>query len=259
MKIIFTLKILYDNKTLTTEQEYILIYLKLLFEIYCYILRVTQIYHYHYIYQNKRMFDFRLTQSSEMKMIKVFTYSERMKNYNSYENMVKARAHVFHERLNWEVEVINGREEDEYDRLYNPLYIISERSDGSHAASIRLLPTTGPTMLRNIFYRFFPDCPDIYGANIWEVTRYCATLNKGDSMEHTGELFIKLADLCLDAGIDIVTGVFFKPMFRILTRSGWDPVPVSISEHAGKSIILGTFEISEARKQEVAYKYQIAC
>lgn len=191
-------------------------------------------------------------------MIKVFTFSERMKNYRTYENMVRARADVFHTRMRWDVKIEHEREEDEYDRQYNPLYIVVERPDGSHATSIRLLPTTGPTMLRNVFHRFFPNCPDIYGANIWEVTRYCATYRKGDPASYTGELFVKLSEICLDAGIDIVTGVFFKPMYRILMRSGWDPIPVTTSEWDGKPIVLGTFEMSEPRMHDIAHRYALA-
>lgn len=190
-------------------------------------------------------------------MIKAFTYSEKMKNYRSYENMVRARANVFHKRLSWDVAVEHEREEDDYDRKYNPLYIISERSDGSHVTSMRLLPTTGPTMLRDIFYKFFPDCPDIYSSSIWEATRYCATFEKGDSPVHTGELFVKLSEICLGSGVEIVTGVFFNPIFRILVKAGWDPTPVMTSEHNGFPITLGMSTISDVRMKEMASRYSL--
>lgn len=190
-------------------------------------------------------------------MLKVFTYSEKMRNYRSYENMVHARANIFHKRMNWDVVVEREREEDDYDREHNPLYIVAERPDGSHVTSMRLLPTTGPTMLRDIFYKFFPGCPDIYASNIWEATRYCATFKKGDSLAYTGELFVRLSEICLGSGIDIVTGVFFNPMLRVLNKSGWAPTPVMTSEYDGAPITLGTSEISERRMHDIARRYSL--
>ncbi|MCP1196473.1 hypothetical protein NKW84_11470 [Acetobacter senegalensis] len=191
-------------------------------------------------------------------MIKVFSYEDRWLHHETYNNMLKARASVFQDRLKWDVCVKNGREEDDYDRKYNPLYIVSERPDGSHATSMRVLPTTGPTMLRDIFHQFFPDCPDIYGANIWETTRYCATFKKGDPITYTGELFGELCRVCLASGIDHLTGIFFKPMHRIFCRAGWEPVPVMSAEHDGKTITLATFEVSQAQMANILNKFSLS-
>lgn len=191
-------------------------------------------------------------------MIKIFSYETRNDYKDTYNNMLKARACVFQDRLNWDVRVEEGREEDDYDRKYNPTYIVCERPDGSHATSIRVLPTTGPTMLRDIFHRFFPDCPDIYAPNIWETTRYCATFRKGDPATYTGELFGELCRISIESGIDHLTGIFFKPMHRIFCRAGWDPVPVVSAELGGKTITLATFEVSKARMDNILQKFSIA-
>ena len=54
-------------------------------------------------------------------------------------SMFKDRARQFADRLGWEVEVhADGSERDEYNDM-NPLYVIWERSDGSHGGSMRFL------------------------------------------------------------------------------------------------------------------------
>lgn len=61
------------------------------------------------------------------------------------------RADQFRTRLGWDVRVdINGEERDDYDAK-NPLYVIWENPDGRHGGSMRFLPTTGPTMVNDVF------------------------------------------------------------------------------------------------------------
>jgi len=67
------------------------------------------------------------------------------------ETMFRDRGAQFKTRLCWEVDVDeSGYERDRYDGL-NPLYIVWERPDGTHGGSLRLLPTTGDTMLNDHF------------------------------------------------------------------------------------------------------------
>ena len=65
------------------------------------------------------------------------------------DGMFKDRASQFSDRLGWEVKVdAHGYERDQYDDL-NPMYILWEQPDGTHGGSLRLLPTTGETMLND--------------------------------------------------------------------------------------------------------------
>jgi N-acyl-L-homoserine lactone synthetase len=68
--------------------------------------------------------------------------------------MFRNRASVFSERLGWEVTVKDGRERDVFDDE-NPLYLISvDPYTGAYWGSLRLLPTTGPNMLRDEVEQF---------------------------------------------------------------------------------------------------------
>ena len=65
--------------------------------------------------------------------------------------MFRNRAETFSDRLGWEVVVKDGRERDVFDDA-NPLYLVSVDPDTEeYWGSLRLLPTTGPNMLRDVF------------------------------------------------------------------------------------------------------------
>jgi acyl homoserine lactone synthase len=89
------------------------------------------------------------------------------------ESMFKLRHEVFKERLQWDVGSIAGRERDTFDDL-EPVYIVCEQ-DGEVLGSWRLLPTTGPYMLRDVFPELLhgqaaPAAPDI-----WEISRFAVS------------------------------------------------------------------------------------
>ncbi|MDZ7811093.1 MAG: acyl-homoserine-lactone synthase [Arhodomonas sp.] len=66
------------------------------------------------------------------------------------DGIYRFRHRVFHQRLGWEVSSARGREMDEYDDL-DPVYIAYRRSAEEVIGTFRLLPTTGPYMLRDVF------------------------------------------------------------------------------------------------------------
>ena len=64
--------------------------------------------------------------------------------------MHRLRYRVFKERLGWDVEVSGDMEIDEFDAC-RPAYLLQTDDDGRIQGCVRLLPTTGPTMLRDTF------------------------------------------------------------------------------------------------------------
>ncbi len=64
--------------------------------------------------------------------------------------MHRLRYRVFKERLGWDVEVSGDMEIDEFDAC-RPAYLLQRDDDGRIQGCVRLLPTTGPTMLRDTF------------------------------------------------------------------------------------------------------------
>src|SRR5258708_25903848 len=65
--------------------------------------------------------------------------------------MFRNRAVTFSERLGWDVTVKDGYERDGFDDA-NPVYLVSvDPKTNEYWGSLRLLPTTGPNMLRDVF------------------------------------------------------------------------------------------------------------
>ena len=68
------------------------------------------------------------------------------------------RHSVFVQTLNWDVTSHDGWEFDEYDALL-PFYMIKRGPNGNLRAVWRLLPTSGPYMLRNTFPQLLDGWP----------------------------------------------------------------------------------------------------
>ncbi|TIX96410.1 MAG: autoinducer synthesis protein, partial [Mesorhizobium sp.] len=64
--------------------------------------------------------------------------------------MYRLRAAVFGGRLEWDVSGTAGEERDRYDD-YKPTYVLAINEPGMVAGCARLLPASGPTMLKYIF------------------------------------------------------------------------------------------------------------
>ena len=121
--------------------------------------------------------------------------------------MFRARAAVFSERLGWNVTVVDGRETDRFDAS-NPLYLIAiDDLTGAVCGSLRLLPTTGPNMLKECFAELFDEPVDIESGTIWECTRFCLHPNVDvrtsatGAMRTTWELMLGICEVGLRAGI----------------------------------------------------------
>ena len=96
-------------------------------------------------------------------------------------SMYAARKSVFVDLLGWDVPVLDGQFEiDQFDGPQT-LYLIAAEPDGTHLGSMRLLPTSGPTLLGDIF-DFLCDAFELvhtvsvfpaFSAHIWTVVLIC--------------------------------------------------------------------------------------
>ena len=89
-------------------------------------------------------------------MIKLVNGQDRASHAGLIDAMFRMRAEVFSARLGWDVTVRDGRE---MDASTNATRFISsaQRDDGQVEGSLRLLPTTGPNMLRDVFRALLPE------------------------------------------------------------------------------------------------------
>jgi len=144
--------------------------------------------------------------------------------------MFRNRAETFADRLGWEVVVTNGYERDRFDDL-NPLYLVSvDPVTDRYRGSLRLLPTTGPNMLRDVFPQLLEDGDVVESATIWEASRICAIASPGQSARGKGgahavlgELIAGIGEVGVIAGLTQIVAVFDERLMRILKAVGCPP------------------------------------
>jgi acyl homoserine lactone synthase len=194
-------------------------------------------------------------------MIKVIEGVDRNQHSKLLDQMFRMRAAVFSGRLGWEVSVENGREVDAFDHA-GTLYLLSvgENTGKLHGA-VRLLPTTGPNMLRDVFPALTPDGV-VESQSIWESSRFAVnpSLASGSRRndvnrfvnQTTFELLCGIVDVGQSVGIEHVVSVFDRRMARIFRAIGCHYRVVGVSARIGRVMTYaGLFEISDAMRERL--------
>src|SRR5947209_17771833 len=123
-------------------------------------------------------------------------------------SMFEARKRVFVDLLNWDVPVLGGRfEMDQFDDEH-ALYVIIVDREGEHLGSARLLETTRPHILGELY----PDLcigPVPSGPDTFEITRFCLARNLGAPRrgEVRNRLVSALVEVAVELKIRTYTGV----------------------------------------------------
>lgn len=150
--------------------------------------------------------------------------------------MFAARKRVFVDMLQWDLPVLEDMYEiDQFDTP-DAEYLILLDDDGEHRASARLLPTTVPHLLGNL-YSWLCDEAVPRSPSIWEISRFCIDPRQTAS-ERRGarnELVTALADYALRHAISDYTGVAEWNWFQKIMRFGWSCRPLGHATDEGAS------------------------
>ena len=173
-------------------------------------------------------------------MLKLIEGSRASSFPREMDAMFRNRAEIFSERLGWDVVVKNGYERDRFDEM-NPLYLVSvDPITGQYWGSLRLLPTTGPNMLRDVFPQLLEEGEVIESATIWESSRICATAVDGQPRRSKNgvnyvmsELVAGITEVVLIAGLTQIVSVFDARIFRVLRAVGCQPVIIGRPQRIG--------------------------
>ena len=167
------------------------------------------------------------------------------------DEMFRLRARIFRDRLNWDVQVTDGHERDKYDDE-QPVYIIYSDDEAREViGSLRLLPTTGPTLLADVFSDTLPDAVHLSAPTIWECTRFCLDdklLDRGQQHEilfASAVLLEAVGEVALRAGIESIIGNFDASMLRLYRRIGCEVEVLGSTLRYGLPVYLGLHPISE--------------
>lgn len=171
-------------------------------------------------------------------MIKIIPGAMRSRYPQLIDEMYKLRRSVFHERLKWQVAVINRWEIDGYDAL-DPLYVLSLDANDRVVGGLRLLPTTGFNMLNDTFPELLPDGVRIESPLIWESSRFTVQMTgdrRVDSLvmgRATAELALAMNEIGKTAGLTHIVTVYDRGMHRMLQRSGCAGEPLGPPQMIG--------------------------
>lgn len=144
---------------------------------------------------------------------------------NELSEMHRLRYRVFKKRLDWDVQISGNMEIDEFDALH-PAYLLQRASDNRIQGCVRLLPSTGPTMLRETFPMLLEGAPPV-SPTIWESSRFALDLQPDMPKTTHGlatatyELFAGMIEFGLSRHLTEIVTVTDARMERILRRAGW--------------------------------------
>jgi acyl homoserine lactone synthase len=164
--------------------------------------------------------------------------------------MHRLRYRVFRGRLDWEVQVSGDMEIDEFDTL-QPCYLLQRAGDGRIQGCVRLLPSTGATMLRDTFPVLLDGAPAPKSPAIWESSRFALDLPPDTPKATHGlatatyELFAGMIEFGLSRKLTEIVTVTDARMERILRRAGWPLRRIGKTRALGNTLALaGYLEVS---------------
>ena len=182
-------------------------------------------------------------------MIRIVTNDNAEHHVSNLYQMHRIRKAVFKDRLGWDVTVKGELEIDEYDAL-RPSYLLSIDRYGIINGCVRLLPTTGPNMLRDIFPSFVTKGAVPRGERVWEASRFAVrgntTAAEAGLSQTTYELLIGVLKFGLSNGITTIACVVDVRMERILRRAGWQLERLGPARRIGNTVAMaGQLDVSE--------------
>ncbi len=179
-------------------------------------------------------------------------------DYNKHrtllDQMFRLRKRVFFDELGWDVPVNGDVERDGYDEL-NPAYLLwTDEDQTTLYGSLRLLPTTGPTLLNDVFRSTYPTDIDLCHPVIWEGTRMCVDTDEialglpdvapQDAM---AMMLLALGECALEHGIQTLVSNYEPHMKRIYNRAGAPLIEIGKADGFGRRpVCCGLFEVSRA-------------
>lgn len=149
-------------------------------------------------------------------------------------DMHRLRAQVFKEKMGWDVTVTPDKlEVDQFD-LPDTVYLLALNSDRHVIGTWRLLPSTGPTMIRDLWPQYLDSLPMPSSPRVWEVSRFAIhspVKNPDAAQQETqqaiGEMFCALTELCIAAGIEEIYTFYDERIEKMLRRLNCQPHKIS--------------------------------
>jgi acyl homoserine lactone synthase len=117
-----------------------------------------------------------------------------------YPQVASYRHEVFVRRLGWQLATPEGIELDQFDRP-DTVYIVARGDDGAISGCGRLLPTTQPYLLGDIFPQLLHGATPPFSPEIWELSRFCAVDLQERANSAMGQFSSPVAVMLLNAAL----------------------------------------------------------
>lgn len=153
--------------------------------------------------------------------------------------MLRDRKTVLIDRLGWDLRSPDGLHElDQYDGDDTLYLVVHQPGTGRHLGSVRLLPSTGPHILGDLFPQLCADGVPV-GEDVWEITRLVTApgLSRAEALQVRRQLSIALFEHALEQGISRYTMVTHMAWLPSLLSIGWDAEPLGFPHGDGAGAV----------------------
>ena len=115
--------------------------------------------------------------------------------------VARYRHRVFVEKLGWQLRSENTLEYDQFDRD-DTVYVVAHNPQGEVVGTARLLPTTRPYLLAEVFPHLLHGQPPPHSSEVWELSRFAAVDFSVESSSALAQLSSPVAVGLLQASLE---------------------------------------------------------
>jgi acyl homoserine lactone synthase len=146
------------------------------------------------------------------------------------ESILKLRYDVFVTELKWHggLNIYGNSEMDQYD-TFNATYLYSIDENNEVNATCRLIPTTKPYMLNEIYPHSISNIQIPCTDKIWEISRFCASVDLRHKTKNkiTALIVAAIIEFGLKNNIQNYIALATDSILPVIRRfAGWDPTPI---------------------------------
>lgn len=137
--------------------------------------------------------------------------------------LAEYRHKIFIERLGWPLPVEDGKERDQFDHP-DTLYVVTRDDSGAICGCARLLPTTKPYLLSEVFPHLLGGAAVPRATEVWELSRFAAATvspnSNVDAAVNTRKLLAAAVKNASEQGAQRLITVSPLGIERLLQRMG---------------------------------------
>lgn len=171
-------------------------------------------------------------------MIDVLARSDSFSQAKLFQSMHADRKRVFVDMLKWDIPHDGVFEQDQYDTDDASYLILRDEVSGEHRGSVRLLPSEGGHILRDVF-PFLCEGEVPVGPRIMEITRLVVSpsVRRAERMMTRNKLGRAMVEFGQMHGVEYYTAVCEIGFLTQLLASGWRIDPLGMPQMVAGSMI----------------------